>query len=169
MMHQFVELKNQYVQSMLERLPEDLDELREEVATFEKYPSIRSCNIDWVNDNNIFLEKIGLPVSAPSMLEFGVCICNSSDFVEIGRNNYGDKIAIQKSTGVISSINHDFNGKLEYINKDAMSLFKSICAFQLLLQGDTNYLGRMKEIDSEALTEGAWWNSAYLSWKTGSQ
>jgi hypothetical protein len=159
-------LKENYIKKMTQDVPDDLDDLIDEITAFQKYPQIETFYINWSVDNNVFMSEIGLPSSAPTMIEFREPQIDNKKFITIGFNNYGDRICIVKDTGEISYINHDSSDKLEYMNNDAISLFKCICAFADMLKGSSNYPETIKRIDSKAFSEGNWWNQEYINWQS---
>ena len=162
-MEEFTKLKDEYISKVIQELPDDLKDLKLELSEFQKYQSIRLFNINWADENNEFMEKIGLPKSAPSMIEFREPNDLNENFIDIGFNNYGDRIVIVKYSGVISYINHDFDDRLEYINKDAVSLFKSIYLFQTLTKEVKDFAERIEEIDPKAFDKGNWWHQEYIN------
>jgi hypothetical protein len=159
--------KLQYIEAMCARIPDDLPDLREEVAEFVTYQAAAEWAVEWPGDNVAFLRNVGLPASAPTMLEFRAPAETDSEHVFIGSNNYGDRIVVLKASGNVASINHDCSDRIEYMNRDAISLFKSICAFADLLSGHTGQRGFAETIaafDPEAILENRWWHREHETW-----
>ena len=158
-------LKETYILQQTKDIPDDLSELIDEVSDFHTYDDVKKWNVNWDSENNEFLKEIGLPVSAPTMIDFISPAQDEGEYIHIGHNNYGDKIIILKNNGNVVFINHDLNDRIEYMNKDVISLFKSICTFVDMMKGSNNYIERINEFDSDAYTEGKWWFVEYLGYK----
>lgn len=163
-MTEFEQLKARFIEISTARLPAELCELRDELGKFQLYPAIREFGINWSNDNNDLMATTGLPSSAPTMIMFDAPQVMNAEYVQIGSNNYGDRIIAVKSTGKIAYINHDWHNRVEYMNRDAVSLFRCICAFADMIHGSTDYPGVIKGIDQEAFQDGRWWKQEYLGW-----
>ena len=159
-------LQSEYIKHQTQDIPNDLEDLVEELSRFQRYTDIENLDIHWRAENNIFMAQIGLPSSAPSMIEFRDFAISEIDcnFINIGFNNYGDHIVIIKNSGEIAYINHDSNNKVEYMNSDAISLFKCICTFSAMIKGAQDYPTAILEIDPYAFEDGRWWKQEYLNW-----
>ncbi len=151
------DLKSQYIATMICDIPDDLAELKSEIAEFYTYPEAESWEVNWSPDNNSFLAEVGLPASAPTMINFNSNAINEADLVCIGFNNHGDRIVILKATGEVVFINHDYDDRIEYMNQDVISLFRCICAYAEMMKGDEDLAARVTSIDSKAYDEGSWW------------
>ncbi len=145
-------------------IPDDLADLREEAAEFVTYPDVAEWDANWSQDNVDFLREVGLPASAPTMIEFRSPADVDSEHVHIGYNNYGDRITVVKTTGNVVYINHDLNDRIEYMNRDAISLFRTICAFADMMTGHTVFTDRLTAFDQQAIREGGWWKREYAAW-----
>jgi hypothetical protein len=157
-------LKRKYIDVMTANIPEDLSDLREEVAEFITYSDVTTWGVKWAQDNVDFLQEVGLPVSAPTMIEFQSPAEIGHEHVYVGFNNYGDRIAIVKATGNVVYLNHDSHNRIEYMNRDAISLFKSICAFADMVTGEAGFAKTIAVIDSEAVCEDHWWHREHVAW-----
>lgn len=162
-------LKKKYIETMVSDIPKDLSELRDELSIFYTYPQAKKWNINWNNENNEFLMKIGLPESAPTMLNFRKDPKVDHEYVEIGFNNYGDRLLIVKESGNLVFENHDFNNRIEYLNKDAIAFFKTVCAFADLMKGDQSFPDKINDIDPDAFQDDAWWHREYIDTKEAEQ
>ena len=145
-------------------IPDDLADLKEQIAEFVTYPDVKKWEVNWAEDNVDFLREVGLPCSAPTMIEFRYPVDMNSENVHIGFNNFGDRIAVVKATGNVVYINHDFNDRIEYMNCDVISLFRSICAFADMMKGQNSFIDRLSVFDQQAITEGRWWKREYVDW-----
>ena len=163
-MHGFEALKRQYVNAMCARFPDDLADLWEEVAEFVTFRAVAEWGVMWSADNIAFLVNVGLPASAPTMMEFRAPAEADLEHICIGCNNYGDRIVVQKASGNVVYINHDCDDRIEYMNRDAISLFRSICAFADMMSGQTGFAETMAAIDPKAIHEDRWWHREYNSW-----
>jgi len=164
MIKKLISLKKRYIASMTAGIPDDLSDIRKEIAEFITYPDVMKWEINWSQDNGYFLQEVGLPVSAPTMIEFQSPVDVDSENIHIGFNNYGDRIAIAKASGNVVYINHDFNDRIEYMNRDAISLFRTICAFADMMKGQSRFMDRIAAFDQQAIQEGQWWKREYISW-----
>lgn len=164
MIKELISLKRQYIDSMCADIPDDLTDLREEISEFVVYPDVGEWSVNWNEDNIAFLREIGLPVSAPTMIEFRVPVEIDSEHVYVGFNNYGDRIAVVKSTGHVVYINHDFNNQIKYMNRDAVSLFRSICAFAGMKTDHKDFVAKVGAIDPKAIHENNWWYREHVAW-----
>ncbi|GAB5561336.1 MAG: hypothetical protein SynsKO_29830 [Synoicihabitans sp.] len=156
-------LKEKYVEAMTADIPPDLVSLKEELSLFYTYPDAYDWNVQWDEKNNEFLKEIGVPESAPTMINFQAKPKVEDLRISIGFNNYGDRLFVLKESGNLVFENHDFNNRLEYLNKDAVSFFRTVCAFTELMRGNRTFPERMKEIDPDAFQEDTWWHREYLS------
>ncbi len=164
MINELISLKRQYINAMCVSIPDDLADLREEVAEFVVYPDVTEWSVNWQEDNITFLQDIGLPASATTMIEFRAPAEIDLEHIYVGFNNYGDRIAVVKATGNVVYINHDFNDRIEYMNRDAVSLFRSICLFADMISGQTGFAEKIGAIDPEAIHEDNWWHRAHVAW-----
>jgi len=160
----FEQLKSQYIRISTRDLPANLSALRDKLSKFQVYLAIRGFSIKWSDDNNELMATTGLPSSAPTMIEFRDARAINEEHVAIGFNNYGDQIVIVKSTGEIAYINHDSHNRVEYMNRDAVSLFRCICTFADMTHGSTEYPNTIVEIDRKAFSDGRWWKQEYINW-----
>ncbi|MCP3873590.1 MAG: hypothetical protein GY699_10610 [Desulfobacteraceae bacterium] len=156
------DLKKKYIETMVSGIPDDLSELKDELSIFYTYPQVQTWDVKWENENNEFLKEIGIPESAPTMLNFKKVPEVDKGFIVIGFNNYGDRILILKESGNLVFENHDFNNRIEYLNKDVISFFKTVCAFADLMKGDQSFSEKMSDIDPDAFRNDTWWHREYL-------
>lgn len=154
---------------MVREIPDDLSDLIDQLSLFYTYPEAQTWNVKWKNENNEFLMDVGLPESAPTMLNFKKVPEVDKDYVVIGFNNYGDRILIIKESGNLVFENHDFNNRLEFINKDAIAFFKTVCAFSDLMKGDQTFPEKMSDIDPDAFRDDTWWHREYLETRKAEQ
>jgi hypothetical protein len=63
-------LKRQYVKTTCTRIPDDLDDLQEEMAEFVTFCGVAERGVMWSEGNTAFLVNVDLPASAPTMIEF---------------------------------------------------------------------------------------------------
>jgi hypothetical protein len=161
MITELISLKHRYIAFMTANIPDDLSDLMEEMAEFVTYPDVAEWEANWSQYNVAFLREVGLPASAPTMIEFRSPADVNSKYVYIGFNNYGDRIAVVKATGNVAYIDHDSNDRIEYINRDAISLFRSICAFADQMKGTTGFTDKLTAFDPQAIQEGRWWEREY--------
>ena len=145
----FLNMKNEYIKLILEGVTsdeveldeEELSELVEELSEFQEYKNIQSFKINWAEENNALLATVGLPVSAPTMLEFTPAELIAENQLKIGFNNYGDDVVILIDTGVVAYVNHDLNNELgllilmlcHYL-KPCRNLTKSLMEREVFLQ-----------------------------------
>jgi hypothetical protein len=136
-----------------------VDELEDELTAFVCYSKVTEWSIQWSDENNWFLKEIGLPSSAPTMINFEdeVDLSVTDHYVEIGSNNYGDRIVVMRLSGEVCMVNHDCKDRLEYINRDVVSLFKSICAFQKSGGSPLYFKSAVQEFDPKAIEGNGWW------------
>ncbi|GEM_PF-5722455 len=151
------ELKNHYIATLSRDIPDDLADLRDEIAEFCLYPNVGTWGIDWAEENNDFMAYIGLPASAPTMINFNDSVVVEDEWIYIGHNNYGDKIVILKKTGEVAYINHDSSDRVQYMNKDAISMFRSIVAYTEAMKGTGSLATSIAAFDPKALEDDAWW------------
>lgn len=158
-------LKAQYIKTMTQGIPDDLSDLKDVVAAFIIYEDPRSWGVNWSDENINFLSEVGLPESAPTMINFCRPSAQIDNYIHIGFNNYGDCIVVEIESGNIGYINHDFNNRFEYMNRDAISLFKTIVAFAEFIREQTPFDSKIRSIDAEAFENNNWWFREYHGWK----
>ncbi|WP_028579040.1 hypothetical protein [Desulfogranum japonicum] len=140
-------LKADYIKSMVSKIPDDLPELKNEIAEFVTYPDVATWGVNWSGDNINLLPEESDP-----------------EYIYIGFNNYGDRIAVVKANGNVVYINHDYDNPLKYMNRDAVSLFRSICAYTSeRLTHDKRLAKSMGVIDPEAYRQGYWWHQEHVA------
>jgi len=164
MIDELTKLKQSYIDGSCANIPDDLADLRAEVAEFIKYPDAVQWEVSWQKENGPFLQTIGLPHSAPSMIDFQAAVEADGEFIYIGSNNYGDRIAVVKATGNVVYIDHDSDNRAEYMNRDPVSLFRSICAFAEVVAGQRCFPEKIWAFDREAIHKDRWWHQAYIGW-----
>jgi len=168
----FLNMKNEYIKLILEGVTsdeveldeEELSELVEELSEFQEYKNIQSFKINWAEENNALLATVGLPVSAPTMLEFTPAELIAENQLKIGFNNYGDDVVILIDTGVVAYVNHDLNNAIRFINSDALSLLKTLSEFNKVINGERSFPSVLSCFDAKAFKEGAWWHNEYHNW-----
>jgi hypothetical protein len=166
MMEQYQSIKDEYIKTSTADLGSELESLREEISAFQFYPELSVLGIPWAEENNEFLSQIGLPCSAPSMLEFRPPKNIGQRYIDIGFNNYGDRVCIDSGTGNVIYINHDNRNQICYINSDPISLFLSICSFARFLHISQETLDEIKESDPDAALPGNWWHQQYIDYSS---
>ncbi|MBL6923633.1 MAG: SUKH-4 family immunity protein [Akkermansiaceae bacterium] len=155
------DLLRDYIQRTVAHLPDDLQELADEIGEVVRYPAAESWELKGPSDTWAFLSDVGLPKSCPTMIELDANAQDLGDFVRIGCTNYGDPVCIEKASGAVVYLEHDGDQRRHQINTSPLTFLGSICAYDKRALQTTRET--IRALDPDAIAEGQWWHNAISS------
>jgi len=152
------ELLSNYIRRIISDLPNELQYLADEISEVVRCPDVGSWGLKGPGDGWSFLCDVGLPQSCPTMIDLSVDVRDLGECVQIGTNNYGDPVCIEKTSGVVVYFENEGGHKRHQINKSALAFFCSICAYDHRALMATR--ATIRALDPAAVSDGQWWHNA---------
>ncbi len=151
------ELLDKYIQRIRVELPDELEDMADELTEVVRYPDVASWGLKFSVEKWLFLRDTGLPKLCPTMITLDTKAKDLGEYMQIGSNNYGDQVCIEKGTGAVVYLEHDTVGRSCLINQNPMTFLASVCAYTRNdLPGTREAI---RKIDPEAVVKGQWWHN----------
>ncbi|SUS05867.1 hypothetical protein DF3PB_220004 [uncultured Defluviicoccus sp.] len=149
------QLLDSYLSRIVNALPNDLQELADELREVVRYPDVERWALASSPESWRFLADTGLPKSCPTMIELSHEAQDLGNMVRIGTNSYGDLVCVEKATGAVVSSGHDGTGEQTQISSSPLAFLAAVCAYNKQDLAQTREA--IRAIDPAAVEQGQWW------------